>query len=239
MQVFVNRLIDRGITTAIFDLDGTIARTNITHLYFFLRGRQALHPALWALQKGAIYSVWGLPFSILERIHRPSFQRQFYRWYGRFTVEELREEAEAFFRERGLERLIQATGQLLEQCVRAGLKVEIHSTNMELFVAPFARHFGVEYRALPVIPDARFHSNSGDLQRALIVADELTSFKGTLLDALNEEQCLLVADSLWDMPELKRVAAPVIFSENSPRWGKDLNGHWLDAAGVFRKLNER
>jgi hypothetical protein len=121
-----------GVDRVIFDFDGTLARTNITTLYFHMRRAGFVPRAFYPLWLGLTYAIYGLPFKLLDAIDRLAFQRRFYRWYGRYTVAEMHAEAERFFALEGSDRWIPAPFRFL-QCLKAsGAAVEIHSSNLRI-----------------------------------------------------------------------------------------------------------
>jgi phosphoserine phosphatase len=208
------RFIDDGLHTAIFDLDGTIARTNITHLYFFLRRRSFSRELFWNIWRFSQYAVYGPPFLLIDRIDRPTFQRLFFRRYHRFSVGELMAAAHDYFTTHSHVIILPGTAALLEWLKQEGIYIEIHSTNLVPIVAQFARHFDVPYAAVQVedVPSG-----------CRIRTDGLRSFKLDALQPFSLSHTAVIADSRSDLPALRAVAYPVLVSDDVPQWSKSLD----------------
>jgi phosphoserine phosphatase len=218
-ETAIRGLIARGLRTAIFDLDGTLARTDITDLYFFMRRQVFPKAFLYQAWKSALYAVYGPPFLLIDRLDRPTFQRLFFRWYHRFTVKELRSAAADFFVSRGRHLIRPEYAALLEYMKGAGVRVEIHSTNLAPFVQQFANHFGVPFAATEL---------EGTVSGCQIATRCLRTFKVDALRRFDLSTTAVVADSKSDLPALRVVAFPILVSRQVPRWSEGIDMLVLD-----------
>lgn len=205
------RYIDLGLRTAVFDLDGTLAKTNITQLYFYLR-RQSFRSALaWNIWRSMIYAGYGPPFFILDRMDRATFQTLFFRWYERYSLDKLRQAGVSSFDSQGRHLIIDGTAKLLQWLVNKGVQVEIHSSNIEPFVEPFARCFGVQCVAIPVQ-----ESPTG----CRVEIDSIKDFKINQLKKYDPRHVAVIADSSSDLPALQSVAFPLVVKPKLPAWAR-------------------
>lgn len=132
---------------AIFDIDKTVSATHILELLFFLR-EQELSVWQFFLWKVWMYGCVGPWLKLLDRWSRPHAQSIIYRWYERYTDEELLEWSSLLFRERLLAKCYPAVRDWLYELRRRQVEITFISTNLEPVAQAYAHHFGGACRAV-------------------------------------------------------------------------------------------
>jgi phosphoserine phosphatase len=227
MTDFISGLRRLGVDTAIFDLDGTLARTDITSLWFYLR-RQTFRPTWgWPVWRFAVLAGYGPPLKLLDQVDRTMVQRHVYRWYHGYSVREIAEAADSYFRLVGRSLLIPTTVKLCEEFRLRGFRVEIHSSNLSPFVDPFAAHLGVAHRAIAV---------STAPGGCLVDTSRLASFKTDSLAEIDGSRCVMIADSRSDLAALARARIPIVYGDRYPGWAVRLEPLWLNSSGRMTPL---
>lgn len=203
----VRNVLLRQPKVAVFDVDNTLVRTNITQFYFYLmkrQGRGIRYRFSYLLLIFSFALFWAPFYLLLDFFDREAFQRAFYRRYSRFTTEEMERLAVPFFDEVLKPKLIPSTSQLVSHFKIEGLGVVLLSTNMEPVVRQVAHHFDVPYFCLKVIK-----SPGG----SLVDLSELTDFKLHVARSFHAQSTIAVADSKHDLPVLKYVKYPFVVSK--------------------------
>ncbi len=122
---------------AFFDVDGTLAATNIVLPYLFLKRRLLPGWRYGACLTGLILRA---PyFYCLDRIDRSAFNRVFYRQYRGLDVEEARALAEACAAEVYRPAVYPAARQVVEEHLARGDQVIIVSGALDFLLEPLAR----------------------------------------------------------------------------------------------------
>ncbi len=130
------------VDVAFFDVDGTLVRTNLVHLYayyafntgsladsFRRAGRLfASIPAWWAVDK----------------VSRRAFNEAFFRSYKGLSEDRLAVLSEELFEEVLEKALIPGAVRLLKACQRAGARVVLVTGALDFSIGPLARHLGVD-----------------------------------------------------------------------------------------------
>src|SRR4030042_2442414 len=127
---------------AIFDVDGTLVRTNAIDYYLFFVKRLCSParrlPRLLALLLRGPY------WLLLDRIDRRWFNQSFYRQYRGFSVVEVQESAELCFRNVLVPRLIPETLRRAEEPRARGARILLVSGTLDFVLAPLAEFLGAE-----------------------------------------------------------------------------------------------
>jgi HAD superfamily hydrolase (TIGR01490 family) len=134
---------------AIFDVDGTLVRTNAVDYYlFFLKHLDSPArriPPLLAVLLRAPY------WLLLDRMDRGSFNRSFYRQYAGFPVKKIEELAEVCLRDVLVPSLIPETlGRAREHRAR-GDRILLVSGTLDFVLAPLAAFLGAEAVLCPAL----------------------------------------------------------------------------------------
>lgn len=215
-QQLVTKMREAGIRTVIFDLDGTVARTNITMLYFYMKQQEFTSRSAYRIWKAAIDAAYGPWHRLLDKIDRTRFQQRFFRWYANYPLSALERHARELVEESGDAIWISPVHELLELIQDAGLYVEIHSSNMHPFVKAFACHLDIPCRAVPAV----------DINgRCRIDTSSIRHFKARQLEDFELEKTAMVADAASDPEAFRMVGFPIVVSEQNPTW-RNLSDYW-------------
>lgn len=208
-DTYWEKLCDTGIRHAVFDVDNTIIRTNITELYFNLRKKA--NPSNWTYGLELASFVLGpAPYYLwLDFRDRERFQRAFYKRYHPFPLVRLEEEAVDFF-ERSLKRkFISHIHDLIFYLKKRNIEITLLSTNFEPVIRPIEAYFGVPYQCLKV----------NDCPSGCEVdLTELQDFKGRMIRRYDPAITMAVADSKHDLPVLRHVGHPVVVGQRQKTW---------------------
>lgn len=127
---------------AFYDMDGTLVRTNLVHSYMFLARNEATvsRTVLKTLE-----AVAKLPaFLVADRLSRAMFNEFLYAGYAGAYQDRLLELAEEHFEEVLRPNIYPGIYELVENSRKLGLRQVIVSGSLDIFVAPLARHLGME-----------------------------------------------------------------------------------------------
>jgi HAD superfamily hydrolase (TIGR01490 family) len=194
---------------AIFDVDGTLTRTNAaTYYLFFLRHLYSPARRLPRLLAFVLRVPYWL---LLDRIDRGLFNRRFYRQYGGFPVKQAHELAEACFREVFVPRLIPEALHRAREHRARGDRILLVSGTLDFILAPLAAFLGAETVLCPSL----LHQNGayrGEIAgrnvvgpvKAEVVAEYAQSH------GIDLSKSHAYADSLSDMSLLNQVGHAVV-----------------------------
>jgi HAD superfamily hydrolase (TIGR01490 family) len=127
---------------AFFDIDGTLVRTNIVHVY-----------AYYATNRGSLLGTAGrtlavaasVPlFAALEALDRKVFNEFFYRYYAGLTEDRLLTMAEDLFEDVLRPALYTQARDLIEEARRAGCRIVLLTGSLDFTMRPLARHLGAD-----------------------------------------------------------------------------------------------
>lgn len=193
---------------AFFDVDGTLAATNIVHPYLYLRRR--LLPG-WRYGAYLAGFILRAPYLYcLDRIDRSAFNRAFYRQYRGLDAEESRALAEACAAEVYLPALYPAARRAVEEHRARGEPVILVSGTLDFLLEPVVRMLGAT-----AVLGARLGTSgrrfTGELQGPPVAGAE----KRRLIQEQAAKRGLDLAcsfaygDSVADLPMLEAVGRPV------------------------------
>jgi HAD superfamily hydrolase (TIGR01490 family) len=195
-----------GEVAAIFDVDGTMLRSNVVVSYAMLRMQEMPRPLrpLWMLQFLArVPYYWGL-----DQLSRAHFNRAFYKNYAGWTPERARRLAKGRFAEQTLNKMYPEALENLREHHRQGHRVVILSGALDFVLEPLGdladdvlcatlkQEDGVytgEISGPPVAGDAR--------------ARMLASFARK--QGIDLSRSYAYADSISDLPMMEAVGRPV------------------------------
>ena len=195
-----------GEVAAIFDVDGTMLRSNVVTSYALLRMQEMPRAArpLWAAQfLLRVPYYWGL-----DKLSRAHFNRAFYKNYAGWSPERARRLAKGSFTEHTLKKMYPEAIESLREHHRQGHRVVILSGALDFVLEPLGdladdvlcaslkQENGVytgEISGPPVAGDAR--------------ARMLASFARK--QGIDLSQSYAYADSISDLPMLEAVGRPV------------------------------
>jgi len=194
---------------AIFDVDGTLVRTNAVDYYrFFLR--HFYSPVRRVPRILAVW--WRAPYwLLLDRWDRGSFNRSFYRQYAGFPVERTRELAEVCFREVLAPSLIPAVLDRAREHRARGERILLVSGTLDFVLAPLAAFLGAEAVLSPgllqhngVYRGEIAGKNVAGPVKAEVVAEYARDHR------IDLSKSHAYADSLSDVALLNQVGHPVV-----------------------------
>ena len=193
---------------AFFDVDGTIARTNIveSHAYFATRGFGSGRRALWIL--GSLPRLLG--YLVLDRASRRRFNRVFYRSYRGHDAAGLRAQATAHFEAVFRPRIFPGALAAIAEHRAAGRRVVLVTGSLDFIVAPLAAFLGpADVVAAGLVE--RAGKFTGELAGPPIGEEE----KARAVEAFAARHTIDLAaswaygDSIADLPMLRAVGNPV------------------------------
>jgi HAD superfamily hydrolase (TIGR01490 family) len=194
---------------AIFDVDGTLTRTNAADYYLFYL-RHLYSPARRLPQLLAF--LLRVPYwLLLDRIDRGLFNKRFYRQYGGFPVKEAQELAEVCFREVLVPRLIPETLHRAREHRARGDRILLVSGTLDFILAPLATFLGAE----AVLCPALLHRNGvyrGEIAGRNVVGPVKAEVVAEYAQnhGIDLSQSHAYADSLSDVSLLNRVGHAVV-----------------------------
>jgi HAD superfamily hydrolase (TIGR01490 family) len=127
---------------AFFDVDGTLVKTNIVHVYaYYARNRGALgEMALRTLKTVASLPMYGA----LDLFNRKAFNELFYQSYAGLSEDRLLTLAEDVCEDVLKPALFPEAPALLDEARRAGCKIVLVTGALDFSIQPLARHLGAD-----------------------------------------------------------------------------------------------
>jgi HAD superfamily hydrolase (TIGR01490 family) len=127
---------------AFFDVDGTLVKTNVVHVY-----------AYYAMNRGSVLGIAGrtlstavsVPlFGVMDVLDRKTFNEFFYRYYAGLSEDRLVTIAQDMFEDVLQPALFEQSQDLIDQARRSGCKVVLVTGALDFTMRPLARHLGVD-----------------------------------------------------------------------------------------------
>lgn len=194
---------------AIFDVDGTLVRTNAVDYYLFfirhLHSPARRFPKLLAVLLRAPY------WLLLDRVDRGSFNRSFYHQYDGFPVKEVQELAQVCFRDVLTPRLIPEALRRAREHRARGDRILLVSGTLDFVLAPLAAFLGAEAVLCPSL----LHHN-GIYRGEIAGRNVVGSVKAEVVaeyaqdHGIDLSQSHAYADSVSDLALLNRVGHAVV-----------------------------
>ncbi len=127
---------------AFFDVDGTLVRTNIVHVYAYYATNRG---SLRGIAGRTLGTALGLPvFGILDAVNRKAFNEFFYRYYAGLSEDRLVTIAEDMFEDVLKPALYEQTQDLIDEARRAGCRIVLVTGALDFTMRPLARHLGCD-----------------------------------------------------------------------------------------------
>lgn len=192
---------------AFYDLDGTLIRTNLVHVFaFYARNDQGI---LKSVARSAA-TLAGLPlFMAADAYSRKVFNDIFFKWYKGQSEDRLRYLSEDLFEEVILPAVYPGTLQLLEKSRSMGLRQVVVTGALDITIRPLLRHLGItDYVANQLeFVDGRA---SGRLKPPIMASATKASWirEYTEKEGISLNDCYAYADSMSDLPMLSVVGHP-------------------------------
>ena len=192
---------------AFYDLDGTLIRTNLVHVFaYFARNDQGILKIIGRTAG----TVPGLPlFAAADIYSRKVFNDLFFKWYRGQSADRLRYLAEDLFKEVIKPGIYPGTLPLLEKSRSMGLRQVVVTGALDVTIEPLLRHLGVtDYVAnrLEIVDGVA----SGRLVPPVMASASKASWIRTYAEAegLSLSDSYAYADSMSDLPMLSVVGHP-------------------------------
>lgn len=220
---YFDSLIKAGLKHAVFDLENTVVRSNVTHLYFFAMERRFRSRWRFLLWKYLEIALWGPVYLGLDFLNRNWFQRVFYRRFGSFSLDELSRYGQLHFQEELQFRFHPYVHDLIIYLKESGVDVSLLSTSTEVTVGVFGEYFGIPYHCLQL---------KQGRDGCEVDLSGLDGFKRNYIEGFDPASTLAVADSKHDLPVLEYVHTPVVVASRKQRWMRSLNGKIIRDNGL-------
>ncbi len=212
---YIDDWINKGMNTALIDLDNTLVKANITELFFQLKKTEFKRGWKWGLWLLSFALFHAPRYLILDFINREKFQRAFYKNYHAYSVELIEAEALKLFNKKKTTRIITYTDALIHYLKQRNIHIVLLSTNIEPVVRLFAREYGVDYFCLSAIP----------LENGCkIDLKHLHNFKLTFARQYLSNSALSVADSKHDLSILDYTDYTIVVANRERSWMRKIKG---------------
>jgi len=212
---YFDGLIDSGLEHAVFDLENTIVRSDVTQLYFYIKKNRASSRNRYLCWKYFMLATCGPIYLGLDFLKREWFQRAFFRRFEEFSPGELDQFASQHHREVLQDRFIPYVHDLIFHLKSRGVDVRLLSTSTEPIVGRFAEYFSVPHHCLGM------EKTPGGCRVDL---SGLRDFKLNYIRRFDPAVTMATADSRHDLPVLEYVSYPVVVGTRRQRWMRRLEG---------------
>ena len=210
---------------AFYDLDGTLVRTNLVHVFwFYARNDQGI---LKSVARSAA-TVAGLPlFMAADAYSRKVFNDIFFKWYKGQSEDRLRYLAQDLFDEVIGPAIYPGSRQLLSKSRSMGLRQVVVTGALDITVKPLLRELGIEEYVANRLEfvDGRA---TGRLKPPIMASATKASWIRTYSEreglALND--CYAYADSMSDLPMLSVVGHPTATNPDTRLKSTALRHDW-------------
>ena len=127
---------------AFYDVDGTLVRTNIVHVYAYYAMNRV---SLLGMAGRSLGTAASLPlFGALDVINRKVFNEFFYRYYEGLTEDRLVTVAEDMFEDVLKPALYEQSKDLIAEARRAGCRIVLVTGALDFTMRPLARYLGAD-----------------------------------------------------------------------------------------------
>ena len=199
---------------AFFDVDGTLARTNIAKAYVQIRLGELSLPAkvLWV----PFFACKGLLYLLIDSFDRALFNRLFYRNYRGRRVATAPELARVCFERYYRPRILPEAREQVKTLQEKGYRVVLVTGSLDFLVAPLAEEFGIRdviASELEAEGDRFTGKLKGDPLSDTVKADKVREFAESEGLSLGESHAY--GDSIADLPMLEAAGHPHAVSPDS------------------------
>ncbi len=194
---------------AIFDVDGTLVRTNAIDYYLFYV-KHLCHPVK-RLTKRLAVPFWGPYWLLLDRIDRQRFNRSFYRQYRGFSVAAIEESATLCFETVFRPQLIPETLRRAKEHRARSDRILLVSGTLDFILEPLAEFLGAE----AVLSPSLSHENgvyNGQIAGKNVVGDMKAEVVAEYArkNGLDLSQSYAYGDSFSDVSLLNQVGHAIV-----------------------------
>ncbi len=192
---------------AFYDLDGTLVRTNLVHVFAHTARNQQ---GLWRSLTRTITAAVSVPmFMAADTYSRRMFNDVFFRYYKGESEDRLRYLSEELFQNVLKDAIFPGAYELVDKSKRLGLRQVLVTGAIDFTVMPLIRHLGFDHHVCNHLEfvDGRA---TGRLRPPVMAAATKASWMRTYAEkeGLNLSDCFAYSDSMSDLPMLSVVGHP-------------------------------
>lgn len=220
-EEFIRHLKEAGIKYAVFDIDGTISKTNTIKLYLFVKKCSINNSLLNAVWNG-IFTLTLPYYFILDIINRDLFQKTFMKKFSQFYYDDLSAWCSKYFKEKVKNWLIPETVALMNNMKENGFEVSICSLSINLLAQQYFDYFDVKTDASIKI------TCDESTSRCIVDINNIHNYKLNYVSRFPADKLVVIADSKHDVPIFKYAAKSVIVAKNIKGWATYVKNYfWL------------
>lgn len=196
-----------NFSSAIFDLDFTLLKTNIADLLFYMhkKRKSRFSYILWLMKISPLIPV----LKVIDEFYRPLTQLIIFKMYSNFSKEMISEDCEEYMQLYFKEKIIEKSIGIMKVFQNDGLKTHILSTNLQIFVDSVAKR-----------TNAKGTGVSLNILQSLNFLDKLKylkNFKQNNLKVINYKNFIGIGDSIYDTPIFKNSSYSIKINSNNKR----------------------
>ncbi len=125
-----------------FDVDGTLIRTNVVHVYGYYAANSG---SLRSIAARTISALAMVPvFGALDALDRHTFNEFFYRFYAGLSEDRLLALAEDLFEDVIHKAIYKRAYDLVDEARRSGCRIVLVTGALDFTMRPLARHLGAD-----------------------------------------------------------------------------------------------
>lgn len=197
----------KGRIAVFYDVDGTLVRSNIIHVYFYYTLR--LPKLSDAFRKSLMLALFSPVYALTDMVNRSLFNKLFYKNYKSIPLERIRLMADELVREALLPNLYADARKRIEKAKEAGLVQVLVTGSIDTVMKPFADMLGIDHVIANQLEFENGHA-TGRLLPPVLAGKE----KGQVMKEFAEEHNIdlsksyAFADSKADLAMLEAVGFP-------------------------------
>jgi len=200
---------NKSVTAAFFDVDGTIIHTTIVHYFIYFK-LKSLSKSKW---RARVWYPWFLlkcgGYLALDKVNRMLLNRLVYRNYAGFSVNEVKDAAEACIDRIADSRWLIGAREEIDSQRRTGRHVVLVTGSLDFLMKPLAIQLG---GAAVLASTLEEHNGefTGELVGSPVIAEEKRRKMLAFADAngIDMGQSHAYGDSSADLPMLEAVGFP-------------------------------
>ncbi len=205
-----------GVKYAIFDIDGTISRTNIIKTYCFIKRKLAKSRVTFLLWLGLLIVIKVPVYACIDFFSRDLFLKRFYQKFETLKYSELSMLCKEYFCKEVVNLFIPETIELIAKLKERGLEIVLISMGISPLVDQYAAFFGAAYHCITI----RDVNN-----QPKVVVSEINDFKLNIVNRFRASEVIAIADSKHDLPLLTYCKHAIIVANGKIKpWMKNVCG---------------
>lgn len=195
------------IEAAFFDVDGTLIRTNLVHIYaYYAFNTGSL--ADMAMRAGKLFG--SIPaWMAIDKVSRRAFNRAFFRAYKGISEDRLHILSEELFEEVISVNIVPGAVRILEQCKAIGARIVLVTGGLDMTMEPLARHLGVDDVISNRLEFVRGKATGNVVPPLVEGATKAAAMRAwAAREGVDLDRCAAYSDSWSDYPMLAVVGRP-------------------------------